>query len=59
MEVREGEDEEVESSDLLLQLPDVGYGGKGHHVLPGQERNRELSVGEGEKAVAFICSGSL
>ena len=46
MEVRQSEDEEVECSDLLLQLLDVGYGGKGNHVLSGQERDRELSVGE-------------
>ena len=38
MKVREGEDEEVESSHLLLEIFDVSDGGKGCHVLSGQQR---------------------
>ena len=62
VEVREGENEEIESSDLLFEVSDVSYCGKGYHILSSQERDWQLSVeregsegGEGKREREVEC----
>lgn len=54
MKVREGEDEKVECSHLLLEIFDVSDGGKGRHVLSGQQRYWQLSVRERREEIMYF-----